>query len=297
MKLLDFLAFQPLNELRRSMGNAELGEISTIRLGNRITADELFQLSRQGIDIDPNEIEFLNDGTLGYKGRRVLLYIRDIEEYSHVQKDLPRFHIAHCRTLDQMLHNNRFERYVVATRVDGIFNLKQKKAWESKFKPVERKLDVCQNCLDHLRWNSFSIQGSSYARKSAVSGFSIASFFERYGGSLFNETPKYSDQDAPVNEYPVNFSYVSNQVRAGRHWTCEDCGVTLSGLGERQYLHTHHKNGVKSDNSPSNLVVLCVACHAQQPQHAHLRRSEAFRQFLASHPTPNYFRGQVRKTA
>jgi hypothetical protein len=297
MKLPDFLAFEPMNELRQNMGDAQLGEMLTVKLGNRLTLDELNQLSKQGLDIRPSEIEFLPDGTLAYKGGRVLLYIRDIEEFSHVQKDLPRFHIAHCRTLDQMLHNNRFERYVVATRIDGLFNLKQKKAWENKFRPIERELDVCQNCLDHLRWNDFSIRGSIGARRTAVSGFSIASFFQRYGVSLFKETPRYSDQDAPVNEYPADFSNISNRVRSERNWTCENCGVNFSSSGDRQYLHTHHKNGVKSDNSPSNLIVLCLACHAQQPQHAHLRQSEAFRQFLAAHPTPNYFRGQAMKTA
>ena len=226
----------------------------------------------------------------------MLLYIRDIEEYSREQKDLPRFHVAHCRTLEQMIRDNRFERYVVATRVDGIFNLKRKKAWENRFTPIECELDVCQNCLGHLRWDGFSMQASQAARKTIVSRFSITSFFQRYGAPMFKETPKYSDQDAPANEYSADFAEVSTRVRAQRNWTCESCGVDLSGLGERQYLHAHHKNGVKSDNSPSNLLVLCIACHAQQPGHAQLRWSEAFDQFLATHPTPQCFRKQVLKT-
>ena len=192
-----------------------------------------------------------------------------------------------------MLNNNRFERYVVATRVDGIFNLKRKRLGENRFTPIEGELNVCQNCLETLQWGGFTMRRSQVARKAAVDAFSIAAFFKKYGTCLFKQTPKYSDQDAPLNEYTADFPTISNQLRSERNWTCENCGVNLSDLTERQYLHTHHRNGMKSDNSQGNLIALCVACHAQQPAHSQMRQSEDLRRFLASHPNRRSYRSQV----
>lgn len=284
MNLPNFISFEPLNELRRQMGGAQLGEILAVQLGERLSVEELVQLSKQGIEISPTEIEFLPDGTLAYKGRRIILHIRDVEEYSNKPKDLPKFHVAHCRTLEQMLQNNRFERYVVATRTDGVFKLKQKKAWERRFTDVDSKLDVCQNCLEQLVWNGFSMLLPRTTRRAAVAAFSIASYFEKYGSSIFKQVPKYSDQDAPVNEYSPDFAEISNRTRRERGWTCEACGINLSSVGDRQYLHIHHKNGTKSDNSPSNLLALCIACHSRQPGHAHVRYTGALRNFFEAHP-------------
>jgi HNH endonuclease len=194
-----------------------------------------------------------------------------------------------------MIHVNRYDRCVVTTRTDGVFDLNQKKVWARSYMRIEHRLDVCQNCLDHLRWEGFSIQARSSVRAAIVASFSLANFFLKYGAPIFKQTPKYSDQDAPMNEYSADFSNVSNQTRASCNWTCENCGVNLSSASERQYLHVHHKKRVKSDNAPSNLIALCVACHALQPGHTHLQWSRDFRQFLASHPTraARGFRSQV----
>ncbi|WPU32705.1 HNH endonuclease [Pseudoalteromonas piscicida] len=52
------------------------------------------------------------------------------------------------------------------------------------------------------------------------------------------------------------------------HYTCEQCGVELSQY--KRLLHTHHINGVKTDNSISNLRALCLDCHKKQPKHEHM---------------------------
>ena len=46
------------------------------------------------------------------------------------------------------------------------------------------------------------------------------------------------------------------------------CKVDLSSAPD--LLHTHHINGVKNDNAPGNLRVLCASCHRRQPKHQHV---------------------------
>lgn len=39
---------------------------------------------------------------------------------------------------------------------------------------------------------------------------------------------------------------------------CADCGVLAT---EVEHFQIHHKNGRDFDNSPENLVGLCISCH------------------------------------
>jgi hypothetical protein len=41
----------------------------------------------------------------------------------------------------------------------------------------------------------------------------------------------------------------------------------------------HHINGLKSDDSPENLRVLCIGCHAEQPSHGHMRSMPDYRSY------------------
>ena len=43
---------------------------------------------------------------------------------------------------------------------------------------------------------------------------------------------------------------------------CERCGIKIDDPFDRQFIHTHHKNGEKTDNRESNLECLCIKCHS-----------------------------------
>ena len=127
MKLPSFLEDTALNDLRTRMGGAELGTLELERRDRGLTVAELEVLITGGIDIRSlDEIRVLMDGTLAYKDRRVVLYIRDISDYiggSSAIENLPKFHVSNCKKLKEMRSQKRFGRYVVAARDDGQFQI------------------------------------------------------------------------------------------------------------------------------------------------------------------------------
>ena len=72
---------------------------------------------------------------------------------------------------------------------------------------------------------------------------------------------------------------LSAWLRAEKQWTCENekCRINLE---KRRYdLHVHHVLG-RGFNSPQHLKVLCIACHAEEPDHAFMKAYPEYKAFL-----------------
>ncbi|MBF0308247.1 MAG: HNH endonuclease [Magnetococcales bacterium] len=277
MKLPDFIQDDALNGLRKKMG-APLGDFSLIaEKGFVLTCDEIIRLTTQGIEIPISEVKVLPDGTIAYKNSRIIIYIRDIVSFNNNNRGLPKFHIANCDTLEKMRSNDRFERYVVSTREDGLFVIN---VVQSNGMPIHReeRLLVCQNCLTRLNWERFGFGMNKAARLDFVRRFSIAKFFERYKKTFILDTPASTDKDAPINNYPNDFYDIAERIKRVRGYCCEKCKINL--IKHQRYLHAHHKNGQKNDSRPENIAVLCVACHAEEFGHAHIKNAPYYNDFL-----------------
>jgi hypothetical protein len=278
MKLPNFYHFEPLNLLKERMGLAreDLGTLDVQVDAARLTAAELERLTSQdGLDISLNDLRVLKDGTLAFKDSRVLLYIRDVSVMGDREPE-PRYHLANCSTLRQMRERKRFNRYVVSTRLDGVFNLNIIRGQSSTRKLVS--LSVCQNCLQFLVLDGFRIEWAAAKRMRAVRAFSLDRFFEEYPKSLHHETPKYNSDNAPLNNYTSDFGFISGRMKETRQYKCEDCGFDCSRKGLQKFLHAHHKDGDKSNNCSENIRVLCLECHAEE--HDHMRGLPELREFL-----------------
>lgn len=119
MRLPDFTDDKPLTELRRQM-NAALRDFVPAETAYTLTPDEIERLATEGIEVPIEDVQVLNDGTHVYKGRRVIVYIRDVAEYGG-RYSLPRFHLAMCDTLGRMIDEGRYKkRYVVASLARGM---------------------------------------------------------------------------------------------------------------------------------------------------------------------------------
>ncbi len=276
MELPNFLTSLHLNALRANMGAPLSSSFRAQVAVVPINLPEVRRLREEGIDVSFDDIRVLEDGTLAYKGYRVLLYIRDVANYAE-RDTLPKFHLAYCRTLEMMRQNDRWGRYVVANRDDGMF---QVNLMNEAARPKVAKLDICQNCLGHIQWQGFGFNMDRTHRARLVRTFQLAEFFKNFPRDLIAVRPEHTTDTAPLNDYTENWGDVSETVKRERRHICEDCGATYADLDSR-YLHVHHRNGQKNDNRPENLEVLCVGCHAEQPMHSHMKGTLDYADYLA----------------
>lgn len=230
---------------------------------------------REGIEIKPGDSDFtINEktGELLYKGVKVLLYIRDQNNYTLSDDDIDsyhseyKFHIAYCSTLESMQQQGKYEKYVVSTRNDGIFLVRASNG--RKTSTLEQELKVCKNCLRKLNYKNYK-NVSPNRRNLVYKEFSLEEFFSVAGGNyrFVGTLPRKTEKSAPVNEYTADWNEISNHLRKIRRWRCQECGKDCSR--NHGALHVHHLNGIKSDNNLSNLIVLCTECHIKE--HNHMR--------------------------
>jgi hypothetical protein len=279
MKLPNFYEFEPLNYVKGRMGIPRnvYGSLTVLVDAGRLTELELEKLtSPNGLDISGDEYTILPDGTLAYKNSRVILYIRDVTVYGN-QEIQPRFHLANCATLQQMRERKRFDRYVASANTNGRFKLNLIDA--GKVRTDDYDLFVCQNCLNLLNFDGFVMKWSQTKRSDFVKFFKIDRFFEKYPRSLHSQSPRYNSDNAPLDAYTEDFDEISKKIRNDIGWRCQKCGINLSKPRDRKWLHVHHINGRKSDNSKDNLEAICIGCHAEQPNHTHLKYSPDYNEF------------------
>ncbi len=165
-----------------------------------------------------------------------------------------------------MKEGGRFDRYIWTRETSGLFEIEVTDIYEKATKDLTR-LKVCKNCL-----RQFNYKGSATSmkrREQVCNSFNIEEFFKEYE-TYFAEKPLYTKHDYPGNSYAENWKESSKNYRESVGWKCENCNVNLSDPRYHSLLHTHHKNGVKSDNRRSNLKALCILCHGDQPNHHHM---------------------------
>ena len=265
MKLPDFKVHELLNRLRTQM-NARLVDWSEGGVWNSIDIDEILETT--GHDISPEDLSVAKDGTLEYKGRKVVVYIRD----QRVQYQPYKFHVADCKKLTEMKNNDRYHRYVVSNRTDGTFTVNSYDRGRIVENDAQTKLSICKYCLSFLNYSGYA-NCNEQTRTRIYNSFELDEFFGKYPSQITFE-PTHTNVTAPTDEYTINWENISRRYRESTNWRCEKCQVSLSD--KREYLHVHHIDGNKNNNHSENLRALCIACHADLPYHSHLIRKSEF---------------------
>ncbi len=266
MKLPTFNWITEFDELRKLMGNARLLSWQNDDLDRIWQNHDLDRiLSTEGLDVELKDVTRRSDEC---KGQAVIIYIRDQnEKYNY------KFHICECTKINEMRgpKKNKGERYVACTRSDGKFvcNLWSTITGKRKF-GVELKMEVCKLCLAKLNYNNYTVLRSSSEKNDAVSKFSIAEFLDSANPN-FVVYPKYTDVDAPVDQYTKDWPLRSKIERSTKNYRCDRCHLDCSTM--QRFLHAHHQDGQKHNNRSPNLLSLCAHCHALQPNHSHMTAS------------------------
>ena len=235
------------------------------------------RLAQTGWDFSLNKIEFNGNEAFEYKGRRVVIYIRDQNQPIDSEREkLNKVHLVVCNKLQDMIENDRFGKFVAATRTDGSFAVNFLQGNRLIKNGAERKLYVCKYCLNLLCYKNYC-KCNSVEQDRIRESFDFVEFFQIYG-SLVTK-PRHTDKTAPLNNYTKDWSRVARTCKEKQNWTCEECKTHYPVGKKRQFLHVHHINALKYDNSNKNLRVLCINCHTKEYHHEHLKNSPQYAQF------------------
>lgn len=279
MKLDDFSHDEAWNRLRRLMA-ADLVPFDQLKWSNSNLQELLRKLSHQGVEVALEEIQLDDDGTFTYQGLHVLVYIRDQKFYPNRPDGEYKFHICNCKTIEDFRKNNRLNRYVASRRTDGTFLVNVRNVVTGAYEKEGEylKLNVCKYCLAQLSYKGYK----SYSTTPDIyDDFELAEFFDLYKDSQFNYTPTHSEYTSPLEEYSDTFKDLSFEIRQAANWCCAMCNLSL--VSDKNLLHVHHANGIKSDNRLVNLEPICIGCHSNQPGHERLKFHPDFMAFQAKY--------------
>jgi len=257
------------------MGATKVLHVDTVEY-HGLTKEELERLSTKSIKVESlDDIVNAVDGTFEYKGKKVLVYIK--EQRTSYWGSNYKYHISQCATITDQQRRKRYNRrYVQTTRVDGLFEVIQQYRYRENKNFI--KMDVCINCLKHMRkiYRSDSLFSSFY-------NFSINKYFQSYSNKIKALPPK-TPQSYIEDNYSTDWSKLSREIREEKNWICEGCGDSY--VNHKGELHVHHINGLRSDNGKENLAVLCKSCHAIQPGHEHMGKGKPKANKIFSSPRP-----------
>jgi 5-methylcytosine-specific restriction endonuclease McrA len=272
MKLPNFYQSNLLNQTRDKI-RAPLKEIFTeinwdVRLSNSIIA-EIKQLETVGI-VTGDWGEFAKpdkEGVLRARdGKKVVVYI---PEYGK------KYHVTECGTLKRMQSWGRYDRYIVSRRSDGMFKIDIGSNWER-----DTQLYVCGYCLNSTRYGRDLMRQNQNNLQVSIKHFDVVKWLALENENPILKKPKFDEFNTPKHNYTSDFDKISAQVRQTALYHCTKCKIDLSALHKRKYLHTHHKNGIKGDNSLTNLIPLCIKCHATEPSHQYMKASPDYKEFM-----------------
>jgi len=224
----------------------------------------------EGLDSDLSDVfhtnkeelfTVLKDGSI----RKTVIHIVYISSWRG-NWGYPRFHIYNCEKIKEMKQKKREYRYKASGKKDGnFFLIKDNKEW---YEPLE----ICSYCLKTFNLN--------FKTNKTKQNFAIKNYIDKY---FSDDVPKINielDICTVPNRYSTCWPEISKKRKEQENHKCEKCSIDLSRKEHKKFLHTHHVDGNKTNNTKENLTVLCIECHAKEFGHSHIRELPQYKKFI-----------------
>lgn len=198
-----------------------------------------YNLDLEEFQLSPNELEFDDLGFFVSKSKkgnnRLGIFLHSY--YDKKFNSTPALHIFKCPTTLNL------EYRMGATNT-------AKNTYYSKDDKIDKTttLKICKDCLKAIKKN----------------------YKIKLGENTFNNFILSLEENSRTRQtitdrrgYILNWKQVSYCYRDSKKFTCEKCGFKAQNDKEKRYLHTHHINRDKLDNTRSNFQCLCIKCHSE----------------------------------
>ncbi len=229
------------------------------------------QFETYGLDTDISDVFPTNSGELfvvlkdGSIGKAVI-HIVDMSTWPS-KWGYPRFHIWDCKKLTEMRVNKKYHRYKATSQKTGKFYLinKERKWYES--------LEICSYCL--------TLYNKRFKTNCTKQNFLLKEYIEKPLNSSGFLKVQWDICTVP-NTYTESWPAISEEMKKRAKYICTLCWKDLSRPQCKKFLHTHHINADKKNNTSGNLQVLCIKCHSKEHNHEHIKFSKMYKEYLNS---------------
>lgn len=199
------------------------------------------------------------------------LYLQDykLDEYGP-----PKYHLCNCTTIRDFKLKGIFHNYRWANTED-VTVVNRGTGEEVHF----NHLDLCKNCVSMIRKLAGNVHFQTSKEfvdfiKTKVYGNKVENGDDTGESTIAQDIRKelgLVDMDLgaeyDIFGYAHGWEQISKAYRERHNYTCERCGLQIDDPLDRRFIHVHHKDGNKANNSPNNLECLCIDCHSNVDAH------------------------------
>ena len=232
----------------------------------------------QAIEIECNSknLTFCKGDALQHEGRAVLAYLRHKKIEDNGRFTPPVVHLTCCNKIQES-PNKYFCTSVDKSSigefwVDAIDNKRD----VVKEHSGPRKLKACQFCLSALYSIPFTDElylNSEQSNKEKLKALTVNFDFNEFLNSDYLLNPRIWHSSDHTNISSGEWKSLSEEIRKKAKWICDSCKISFEHENLRPFLHTHHINLNSTFNHEVNLRPLCIECHAEQPNHGHMKEN------------------------